>query len=452
MLRKIVAILMFCLLPLSFALSAEQGILVQKKGDTLVLRIMPVLFEFTKADIRPSQLPTLDTVVHMAKQYSHVSIVVAGHTDTSGSRAYNQALSEQRAKNVADYLISHGVSSKRIIIHAHGENLPRFSNATLEGRRLNRRTEMNTPPLTMPRYFDGFYLGLGGGVTHTTGDLENESMDQINMAMDGEIDIAGLSGKWTLNSNSLIKNNLNKDAGETSLAGNVFAGFGRTFLPQHMHSAFYIGIEGFARYNPTEINTKHNQENNAQVTGTYDDGTNQVYFSANTAITSIVSIETKNDFSFGAIGRIGYVVNPRTMIYLLGGFDYSRFHVNVDHNISMQTSGSVNSNPLPTMNASASYDYSFHRDLFGVMPGVGIETMLTDKLSLRAQYVYSYFGKFSHTQEGIATSGTLATGSTTGIKIDNATYSLNNASSKDKITQLSRGLFTLDLTYHFNGI
>ncbi len=76
------------------------------------------------------------------KKYPQATVEIVGHTDSNGSEAYNQTLSEQRAQSVADYLISQGVESSRISSSGEGEMNPKASNDTPEGRMENRRVEV----------------------------------------------------------------------------------------------------------------------------------------------------------------------------------------------------------------------------------------------------------------------------------------------------------------------
>ena len=69
-------------------------------------------------------------------------ITVDGHTDSVGSDASNQKLSEQRAASVADYLATLGVSRDRMVTTGHGETMPVASNDTEEGKQANRRVEV----------------------------------------------------------------------------------------------------------------------------------------------------------------------------------------------------------------------------------------------------------------------------------------------------------------------
>jgi len=76
-------------------------------------------------------------------KYPNTTIAVQGHTDSIGSAAYNQRLSERRADSVARYLEDLGVRSSRIDAVGYGESQPRASNVSANGRQLNRRVELH---------------------------------------------------------------------------------------------------------------------------------------------------------------------------------------------------------------------------------------------------------------------------------------------------------------------
>lgn len=69
-------------------------------------------------------------------------IEISGHTDATGRETYNQQLSEQRARSVADYLIERGIAADRIETVGYGSQKPVATNETAEGRQQNRRTEI----------------------------------------------------------------------------------------------------------------------------------------------------------------------------------------------------------------------------------------------------------------------------------------------------------------------
>jgi len=95
--------------------------------------------------LRPDAVNILRETVTILQRYPDMKVEVAGHTDSTGPAAYNQTLSERRAKAVYDYLISNGISANRLIGPVgYGSTRPIAPNDTREGRAKNRRTELNT--------------------------------------------------------------------------------------------------------------------------------------------------------------------------------------------------------------------------------------------------------------------------------------------------------------------
>jgi len=133
--------------------TAGTGVDVYRQGDELVLR-MPsgITFPVDRYDIQPQFQSTLDQVSQTLAAYNQTNIDVLGHTDSTGSDAYNQSLSERRAQAVAAYLTGHGVERVRIATHGYGETQPIGSNETEEGRSQNRRVEIKVVPVTQPVY------------------------------------------------------------------------------------------------------------------------------------------------------------------------------------------------------------------------------------------------------------------------------------------------------------
>ena len=129
--------------------TAGTGVDVIRDGNDLLLR-MPsgITFAYDDASIQPQFRPTLDDVAKVLAEYPKTYIDVYGHTDSDGSDAYNQTLSERRAQSVATYLTSHGVQSARIGTRGFGESQPIASNATEEGKAANRRVEIKIAPVT----------------------------------------------------------------------------------------------------------------------------------------------------------------------------------------------------------------------------------------------------------------------------------------------------------------
>lgn len=103
-----------------------------------------VNFNFDKATLRPDALAILAEATEILKRYPDLRVEVAGHTDSVGTAAYNQGLSERRAKAVYDYLTSNGIDSSRLAGPVgYGLTRPIDTNETKEGRARNRRTELN---------------------------------------------------------------------------------------------------------------------------------------------------------------------------------------------------------------------------------------------------------------------------------------------------------------------
>ena len=107
-----------------------------------------VTFDVASYTLKPEFRATLTQVAQSMNEYPNSLIDVYGHTDSTGSDAYNQTLSENRARTVANFLISQGVSSSRIRSQGFGETMPVASNDTAEGRTKNRRVEIKIVPVT----------------------------------------------------------------------------------------------------------------------------------------------------------------------------------------------------------------------------------------------------------------------------------------------------------------
>jgi len=90
----------------------------------------------------------LNSVGKVLGEFDKTIVEVAGHTDSTGSDAYNQSLSERRAQSVSSYLTSQGVIPQRLIIIGMGESRPVSDNTTASGRQANRRVEITMVPVT----------------------------------------------------------------------------------------------------------------------------------------------------------------------------------------------------------------------------------------------------------------------------------------------------------------
>jgi len=124
------------------------GVSVEREGDNINL-IMPgnITFSSGNSEIDQSFLSVLDSVVLVLKEFDKTLIVVAGHTDSSGSNALNQSLSERRAQSVSTNLKMAGIITERIEVIGFGETQPVASNKTPAGKELNRRVEITLLPI-----------------------------------------------------------------------------------------------------------------------------------------------------------------------------------------------------------------------------------------------------------------------------------------------------------------
>jgi len=112
---------------------------VEKGGK---LSIESIYFKIGSANLEPASIPVLQQLYQMMRENPEIRIEIEGHTDSTGTSAFNMKLSQQRAMAVADWLIRNGISSTRITTHGYGDTRPVADNSTEEGRRKNRRTEI----------------------------------------------------------------------------------------------------------------------------------------------------------------------------------------------------------------------------------------------------------------------------------------------------------------------
>ncbi len=99
-------------------------------------------FNFDSYDIKTMDIPELNEFATYLNRDCSCKVAITGHTDSIGSESYNQALSEERAQEVAGYLANKGVVTDRMIVAGMGEAAPTADNATKAGRAANRRVEL----------------------------------------------------------------------------------------------------------------------------------------------------------------------------------------------------------------------------------------------------------------------------------------------------------------------
>jgi opacity protein-like surface antigen len=259
---------------------------------------------------------------------------------------------------------------------------------------------MPVPAPKQVNYFDGFYLGFGGGISHTISKTDFTATDEI---------IYEIADSPSQTQEIIFPSKANSDLGENMGAGQAFVGWGKS-LGENKN--VYLGLELFGRYTPTSMS--------ASQSSSFEE---RADFYSNEKLT--------NDYSFGGDIRLGYLITPKIMVYALAGADIGDFTYHIDHSITQYTSS--------TTTVTNSVNSEVDTWQYGFMPGAGIEAMLNDHVSLRAQYTYTFFGDGDNTTNSSETQST-----------DFRTTLSSSVSGTANSVQ--RGLFTVDLTYRFNGI
>ena len=123
------------------------GVQVIESDDSIRL-VMPgnITFKTDSADINSSFYPVLNSVAKVLKKYDNSTVLVSGHTDSTGSAEYNLNLSRERAQSVASYLEGQGIKASRFEVLGMGSSNPIASNDTSAGREKNRRVEIKIIP------------------------------------------------------------------------------------------------------------------------------------------------------------------------------------------------------------------------------------------------------------------------------------------------------------------
>jgi OOP family OmpA-OmpF porin len=117
-------------------------VLADSRPATVVTLPEAVLFDFGSSELRPESEAALAVIVDLFRQHARAHAEVAGHTDSVGTAGVNQALSQQRAAAVVDWLVGHGVTRDRLHPVGYGATRPVAGNATDDDRRRNRRVEL----------------------------------------------------------------------------------------------------------------------------------------------------------------------------------------------------------------------------------------------------------------------------------------------------------------------
>lgn len=127
--------------------AASESASIRRDADVLAVTFKSdVLFDSGSAALKPGAYQEINRVSQVLTQYPETRIMIAGHTDSDGSEAFNQNLSVQRAEAVRNALVSQGVSASRLTTSGFGESQPIADNNTEAGKQLNRRVVVTIVP------------------------------------------------------------------------------------------------------------------------------------------------------------------------------------------------------------------------------------------------------------------------------------------------------------------
>ncbi len=116
---------------------------VERIGEGIAISFESgLLFATNSAELQASSRENLTKLANSLKNNPDSDLLIVGHTDSTGSDAYNQTLSERRAASAKAFLVSQGIADARIKTQGKGKNEPIADNATAEGRDANRRIEV----------------------------------------------------------------------------------------------------------------------------------------------------------------------------------------------------------------------------------------------------------------------------------------------------------------------
>jgi len=120
---------------------------VYKQGDRLVIRLKAIQFPVGRHFIMPNNYALLSKVQRAIHTFGEPNVIIEGHTDSTGADELNEHLSQQRAEAVRAYFVANGtLTDKRLVAVGYGSKRPLASNATVEGRAINRRIDLIIVP------------------------------------------------------------------------------------------------------------------------------------------------------------------------------------------------------------------------------------------------------------------------------------------------------------------
>jgi OOP family OmpA-OmpF porin len=114
----------------------------KKVPEGILVTLGDVLFDTARSDLKPGSLQKLYPLVEHLRRHPDTRVKIEGYTDSRGSSAYNEELSQRRAEAVQNFLVSNGIEQQRITVQGMGENFPVATNSTAAGRQQNRRVDV----------------------------------------------------------------------------------------------------------------------------------------------------------------------------------------------------------------------------------------------------------------------------------------------------------------------
>ena len=130
------------------AMASVEGVNIERQGNILYVTFRSDnQFDVGSFVLRPEAQRGVAQLAQVLNEFGKTKILIVGHTDSTGNESYNQRLSENRANAVRNILIADGVSPNRITSVGFGESQPIASNATAQGRQINRRVTIKITPI-----------------------------------------------------------------------------------------------------------------------------------------------------------------------------------------------------------------------------------------------------------------------------------------------------------------
>ena len=142
---------------------------VYKQGDRLYIRLKAIQFPVGQDIILPRNYPLLMKVQRAIMAFNEPTVLIEGHTDSTGSKEMNDELSKRRAEAVREYLVANGTLPKdRIFAEGFGSRKPLAPNETEEGRAINRRIDMVISPSQKDALLTSQAINTGTGFSRSS--------------------------------------------------------------------------------------------------------------------------------------------------------------------------------------------------------------------------------------------------------------------------------------------